>query len=64
MLAGVFALIEDPLFRRITFSEGSDLLGGIVSRDLEARQADARWLALRAELAFDDCAVGPSLFRS
>ena len=46
MLAGVFPLIADAMFRRLTFSGASSLLGGIVSCDVDAQQNDAPWLTL------------------
>jgi hypothetical protein len=63
MLAGVFPLIADAMYRRLTFQGASSLLGGIVSSDADA-QNDALWLTLGAELSFDNCAVGTSVFRS
>ena len=36
MLAGVFPLIANVMFKRMTFSTASSLLGGIVSCDADA----------------------------
>ena len=46
MLAGVFLLIADAMFRRMTFSGASSLLGGILSCGVDAQQNDAPWLIL------------------
>lgn len=41
MLAGVFPLIANAMYRRLTFQGASSLLGGIVSCDADAQQNDA-----------------------
>lgn len=40
MLAGVFPLIADAMFRRMTFQGASSFLGGVVCFDVVAQQSD------------------------